>query len=564
MAADVAPNTVGFALLLRLKLTMLRNLLAQSIQNSPLKLAVSAVFVEAIWLGLFGLFVAIFHSFQTSPMEAAVIIPVVFNLFFLALLILLSFSNAVIVYGSLYGRNEPSFLLAAPVHPTHLVALKYVESLFFASWSLILLGLPLMMAMARSFEESTEFYPLFVAFFIFFVPIPGAVGLLLAWAAARFFPKQGHRALAIGGAALFVVAAVGLIRTVRQVEGMTDQWMAGFFAGMEFIQGAMLPSTWISRGIELVLRQRHVEALGYLAVTLANGLFLSMIAIMVCGRSFTAAYNRATSGSSMRLGSGLQRPRWLGTCEDVFFYLPQRLRLIAAKDLRTFLRDPLQWSQLVILFGLMALYLLNVPRFYGEWADTSWALLLPFLNLSAVSLMLATFTSRFVFPLVSLEGHQLWLLGPLPLSRGRILLAKFAYAATVTVPFALSATAFAARSLKVSWPWALINLAGALTITLGLCGLAVGLGARLPMFGQRNAGRIANGFGGTVNLIVSMFLVMIVLAGFAAASIRAHKMGLAAPDAVIVRLIAATVVTGLGIGAGAMLIGARHFSRLEL
>ena len=97
--SDIAAHAVGFRLLVRLKLTILRNLLVHAAREGPLKLAVSVTFLAAIWVGLFALFVLIFESFQTSPLEAAVVIPVIFNVFFVALLVLLCLSNAVIAYG---------------------------------------------------------------------------------------------------------------------------------------------------------------------------------------------------------------------------------------------------------------------------------------------------------------------------------------------------------------------------------------------------------------------------------------------------------------------------------
>ena len=49
------------------------------------------------------------------------------------------------------------------------------------------------------------------------------------------------------------------------------------------------------------------------------------------------------------------------------------------------------------------------------------------MNLSVVGLLMSTFTTRFVFPLVSLEGRHFWLLGLLPLKRDTILWAKFLF-----------------------------------------------------------------------------------------------------------------------------------------
>ena len=41
---------------------------------------------------------------------------------------------------------------------------------------------------------------------------------------------------------------------------------------------------------------------------------------------------------------------------------PRPIRLLLLKDLRTFCRDPAQWSQFLIFFGLLAFYFLNIPR----------------------------------------------------------------------------------------------------------------------------------------------------------------------------------------------------------
>jgi ABC-2 type transport system permease protein len=248
----------------------------------------------------------------------------------------------------------------------------------------------------------------------------------------------------------------------------------------------------------------------------------------------------------------------------VFCYLPLPLRLVAAKDLRTFLRDPLQWSQLVILFGLLALYLTNMPTLRLEFGDTDWFLAIPFLNLCAVSLILATFTCRFVFPLVSLEGQKLWLMGVLPMERGRILMAKFAFSMTVTTFVAATAMVLAAVMLRLSLAWTAIHLFVTVAICCGLCGFAVGLGARLPTFDETNAARIANGVGGTINLLASVALVALTLSGVGYATYRTFSGRSHLPDAVTLLLCVISAAVTAKAGTLALDYGARHFSRAEI
>jgi ABC-2 type transport system permease protein len=213
----------------------------------------------------------------------------------------------------------------------------------------------------------------------------------------------------------------------------------------------------------------------------------------------------------------------------------------------------------------MGLYLLNMPRFHWDLVPERLSLLVPFLNLSAVSFILATFTSRFVFPLVSLEGHQLWLIGLLPIARSRILIAKFAFAMTVCATVALGTMGLAGSILKLAPSWMVLYLAVTFAVCVGLCGLAVGIGARMPVFGERNPTRIANGFGGTVNLIASVGLVVLVLAGMALIAIRTGSdPTTGGPNASTLLLGGAVIAVAVLAGVTAMWIGAERLRRLEV
>jgi len=555
-------NASLLAPLLRMKLRSTRNRFMQAVAEAPVRLSAGVLLVGLVWLGLYGLFFAVFYQIDRTPLQATVAIPLIFNFFFVAMLVLLTMSNGIIAYGTLFGKAECPYLLTLPLAPRDVVTLKYLESLLFSSWSLVLLGLPLMMAMARK-GEGGYFYVLFISFFLAFIPIPGAIGTILAWAAARFVPRSAARAVAVICGVTAVAGIVWGIRTMQLGGYASDVWLKSFLARMGFVESAFLPNNWVATGIDHALQGQLSEALLYLGVTIANGLFLSWCAVMIVSGRFDRAYDRASSGRA----SG-RRPTASpsgGAAGLVFFYLPRPLRLVAAKDLRTFLRDPLQWSQLVILFGLLVLYLTNMPSLRIEFSSSGWTLMVPFLNLCALSLILATFTCRFVFPLVSLEGQQLWLMGVMPMPRGQILLAKFAFSMTVTVLVAVSAMALGAVMLEQSGLWWSIHVIVIVCICFTLCGCSVGLGARLPMFKQTNAARIANGVGGTINLLVSVVLIGLVLACVGVATWRSHRHGFrGAPDAVALLWCTASALIALTGGVLALRLGERHFNRIEI
>lgn len=563
-SADIYLPPPGLGLLVRVKLRGLTNRVTAAITEAPIRFFATALCIALVWIGLYFLFKAIFMYLKQSPLEAAVAIPMVFSFFFAALLVMLTISNAILAYLSLFIADEAPYLLSAPVPPRAYVSLKYLETLVFSSWSLVLLGLPLMLAMADLSDEPWFYYPLFLIFFLAFVPIPGAVGLVIAWVAARFLTRRLRRRLAIGASIGAALAVVLFVHSVQVDELQPSLWLNNMLFRLNFIQSAILPSSWVSHGVEHALQYRINDALGYLAVTIANALFLSMIAVLFVARRLPVAFDRA---ASMRSGDArATRPPAGGVAGLVFCYLPHNMRLIATKDLRTFLRDPLQWTQLVILFGLMGLYLVNVPRFSSTLTPLEgWGQIIPYLNFGAISFILATFTSRFVFPLVSLEGHQLWLIGMVPLTTRQLLLAKFAFAMTVSVSVALSTTVLAAIMLKMPPVWAALQTLVMFAVCFGLCGLAVGIGARLPMFAERNAARIANGLGGTVNLVASVGLVLTMLTGMALLGIRNVHRGFGMPiDATSLGIGALIACGGFAAGIIALAVGARHLRRVEV
>src|SRR5690606_34515320 len=191
-------------------------------------------------------------------------------------------------------------------------------------------------------------------------------------------------------------------------------------------------------------------------------------------------------------------------------------------------------------------------------------LLIAFLNQTAVSLILATFTNRFVFPLVSLEGQQLWLLGLLPVSRGRIIMAKFLYALTITVLAAVGVMAISVTRLGLPQSLAAAHIVSSVAICIVLCGVSIGVGARMPVFHERNPARIAGGFGGTVSLLLSVALVVLSLVGMGIMSAKAlgEGFGESLTGSMLTWLLA-VVVLNLVAAAVAMFVGMRHFSRME-
>ena len=193
----------------------------------------------------------------------------------------------------------------------------------------------------------------------------------------------------------------------------------------------------------------------------------------------TAAATAGSRGAGRR-GGGSGWYALDAVFHRVFFFLPQPIRLLILKDLRTFRRDPAQWSQFLIFFGLLAFYFLNIRRLSYDVQSPYWRNLVSFLNLSVTALILSTFTSRFIFPLLSLEGRNFWVLGLLPLQREAILWGKFAFSAGISLVATEVLVVLSDLMLRMSPVMIALHVGMVAVLCLGLSGISVGLGARLP------------------------------------------------------------------------------------
>jgi ABC-2 type transport system permease protein len=556
------PRRFHFGVLLRYRAVQLRNAADQQIKDAPLRVFIVLLLLILIWAGLYWVLREVFRQVGRFELIALVAKQQIFVHFFLVLAVMLAFSNAILAFGSLFGREEPGHLLAAPASARQVVLLKWLEGLFLSSWSFMLLGLPLMLAVAWNTEVDWFYYPLFTAHFLGFVVIPSTLGVLVAWVVAMWAPRRPLTvALWCGG---LLIAAVGLwLWSALRHVAISEEWLRSFYRQLGIVQQPLLPSTWTARGVFAALERRPAVSLLYLGAVLANGAFFTWLTANIVGRWWSDAFSRAQRGRTRRpVGAGRLTS---ALCFVLFPYLPERMKTMMLKDLRSFGRDPTQWTQMVIMMGLLVIYAANLKRLPTDLESPGMRALIAFLNLTTVGLILATFTGRFIFPLLSLETQQLWLLGLLPTRRRDVLLVKFAFSLTMTGLSALLVMGLAIRALDLPPEWARLQLAVCLAICVGLSGLSVGLGARFPVRGQRNPARIASGFGGTLNLVASMLFVAVEVLGVGYAGLLrlGSSWGALEEPHVAAWILPSLLVFGGLVAVASLWIGIRHFEKLE-
>ncbi|MEC8337454.1 MAG: hypothetical protein VXZ84_04870, partial [Planctomycetota bacterium] len=168
-------------------------------------------------------------------------------------------------------------------------------------------------------------------------------------------------------------------------------------------------------------------------------------------------------------------------------------------------------AQFLIFFGLVGLYFLNIKSIQDAAPFAGWVNLVSFLNLLVVGLILSTFTTRFIFPMISLEGQKFWILGLLPIERETILRGKFLFASIGTL-LPSSLLIFLSDSLlQLPIRIIIVHELVCLLLCTGLAAIAVGLGGCIPNMRAISPAKIASGFGGTLNLVLSAVYIIFIV-----------------------------------------------------
>ena len=169
-------------------------------------------------------------------------------------------------------------------------------------------------------------------------------------------------------------------------------------------------------------------------------------------------------------------------------------RHLLVKDLKIFLRDVSQWSQLLLLLALVLVYLYNFrvldldrnPYMSGMIKNVY-----AFVNLAMAGLVMATVCARFVFPAVSAEGAAFWIIRTAPVSLRAFLWSKF-WTGFIPVFLLTELLTVAANHFLGVEPFLrMVAAAAVLLMSLALVGLATGLGARYPRFNADNPSQVA-------------------------------------------------------------------------
>ncbi|MCK5862905.1 MAG: hypothetical protein KAH38_10490, partial [Candidatus Hydrogenedentes bacterium] len=432
------------------KLRMAGHEIAGVRNESKLKVGVVTIAATLLWVGAFFMFrtgfqwILIFGGQGGAAFNFGdILMSRLLSILTLAIFILLIFSNILVVFSTLYRSQEVVYLLQGPIRYDHFFFARFFECIAFSSWSLAFLGSPLMLAYGLSTKASLLFYFAAFAFFIPLIVVPACIGAIISMSLVYIFPRLKLRSLiltavgAVGGLFFYIHHILRGTQwspeTLLQATGQTQSWA--------------LPSHWASMGVLSAAKYQFQESLFWFLLLSSTALVFLLCSGAIAQRIFFPGYSYLAGQDRQRIRP--QNRGVLNRIEYLLAFLPNPTRALAVKDIKLFWRDPTQWSQFVIFFGIMAIYIANLRNSSSYYEQEMWRSWIACLNVGSVTLILATLTSRFVFPLVSLEGRRFWIIGLAPLTFSSLVWQKFWLSIATTSLFTVGLAVLSASMLQL-------------------------------------------------------------------------------------------------------------------
>ena len=430
---------------------------------------------------------------------------------FLSFLSFLAFSGIVTALSTFFLSDDLRLLLAAPVTARRVFHARFARTVGLSSWMVVVFVVPVLAGIGVGHCARGLYYVMSVLAVVPFVVIPVAIGTAITLLLVNVFPARRARDILMIMGLLFAGSLVVLLRMIQpeqllRVESLPD--ITDFFATLQSPITPLLPSFWAGETIFAALQGRldllHLAALW----TTALGLVVLLAAAM--DRWHFAGFSKAQEARKTRF----TRFEILTRATRLLPMSPVHRQLLI-KDLKVFLRDVSQWSQLLLLLALVLVYLYNFrvldldrnPYMSGMIKN-----IYAFVNLAMAGLVMATVCARFVFPAVSSEGAAFWIIRTAPIPLRAFLWSKF-WAGLIPV-FLLTEilTVAANHFLGVAPVLRVVAAVSVLFMSLALVGLATGLGARYPRFNADNPSQVAGSYGGVAFMTVAVLFMLALIA----------------------------------------------------
>ena len=466
------------------------------------------------WIGTFYVIRRVLMYFQSVHELGPALAYQLLLIILLTFLSMLLFSNLITALSAFFLARDLDLIMSMPLSHNGFYYSRLLMTTVNSSWMVLFFSLPIFAAYNAVFGGGFIFYLWLMLCLPLFLIIPAAFGVLATHLFVYFLPAKRIRDI-LFFVGLFAFILIYFLFRFSQPERLVRPESFGhfvqFLTAMETPSSPYLPSSWSAEILAGSLFNRSTDQAFFFALLGSYGLFFPLITSWVSGAVYLDGWSKAQeSNHGRRKLKGL----------DLLIDLLTRpfsgvMRAILIKDIKTFMRDSSQWSQVFLLLALIVVYLYNfkvLPLDRSPMPAGTLRTVVAFVNLALAGFVLSAVAMRFAFPAISLEGNAFWLLQTSPISLRTLLWSKF-WLNLLPLLFLGELLVFFSNLMLGVPNWMMVlSLVTIFLMTFGITAICIGVGAIYPKFAYDHVAEIPTSFGGAICMIFSIgFIGLIVM-----------------------------------------------------
>jgi ABC-2 type transport system permease protein len=428
---------------------------------------------------------------------------------------LLLFSSILTSLSKLYLSRDLLLVHSLPVSSYKIFITRWIDSTIDSAWMVIIYTLPVFVSYGIVYQTGVFYYANTIISMMCLAVVASVISTMTVMAAVIFIPASRMKSVFIFMGILFFVVIYLAIR-LSQPELLVDpevfDTVLVYVTSLQTPSSPFLPSSWAYDSIRSALSGSISSSLFFTALSLSFAGMILFAMIFLSDAIYFKGFSKTQTAPARLFKNGV-------TSYKIFNFLPGPVKSFTVKEIKSFLRDQTQWTQIFLIAALVVIYVYNfkvLPLEKSPIKTEYLQNLFSFLNMGLALFVLTAVAARFAYPAVSLEREAFWLVKTSPLSIRTFLWIKF-FIYYLPLLILTEVLIVATNILLQVTPFMMtLSTLTVFFIVPGIIAMGIGLGAAYPDFKAENPTQTITSFGGLVFMIACagyIGLVVIIEAG---------------------------------------------------
>ncbi len=388
---------------------------------------------------------------------------------------------------------------------------KMLLTVFYSSWSLVVIMLPYAFAMIKTLGINISFIFAFAFLIIPYAFLASYIGVFISLFLMSRFPTPKTRDVVwLVSSFSFAVVYIALrfSKPERLVRPDALDIITYYLSYLQAPIAPYLPSWWFTRSLMKFVNGDYFFFAVYSILQYAVMFMITFLIMRYASYFYMDAFSGAQNAPSKRY-----------SFKSFEFFISDRVRrlkyimMLFFKERRRFTRDVRYYSQTILVFALSMVYVFSIKNIPVDGQDAKN--LVAFINLIISGFVVSAVALRFIFTSISIENGSIWLLKVLPLKPSDVIYAKFLFYFIYILIFDLIIVGISSYYLSVDLFVFRFLLFVSVIMSFFISVLGISMGAFFPDFNIENIHHIESSYGGFLFMVSSIFYTLITAVWFA-------------------------------------------------